>query len=84
MREVAALKVTNIIIYILSLIGSFAYILIGAFRGQCVDYCDASYAEYIASPTTIATGFGGLLLSSLLFQVIAVFAVHVERSHSGR
>jgi hypothetical protein len=82
MREVASLKVTNLIIYILSLIGSFIYIIIGMTRGECIDYCDASYAEYVASPTVIATGFAGLLISTLLYQVISVFAAHVERSHS--
>jgi hypothetical protein len=82
MREVASLKVTNTIIYILSMIGSFIYIIIGMTRGECVDYCDSSYAEYVASPTVIATGFAGLLISTLLYQVISVFAAHVERSHS--
>ena len=82
MREVASLKVTNLIIYILSMIGSFIYIIIGMTRGECVDYCDSSYPEYVASPTVIATGFAGLLISTLLYQVISVFAAHVERSHS--
>lgn len=82
MREVASLKVTNTIIYILSMIGSFIYIIIGMTRGECLDYCDSSYAEYVASPTVIATGFAGLLISTLLYQVISVFAAHVERSHS--
>jgi len=82
MREVASLRVTNTIIYVLSLIGSLIFIFIGAFRGECIDYCDASYAEYVSSPTTIATGFAGLLFSTLVFQVITVFAAHVERSHS--
>lgn len=82
MREVASLKATNLIIYILSMIGSFIYIIIGMTRGECIDYCDSSYAEYVASPTVIATGFAGLLISTLLYQVISVFAAHVERSHS--
>jgi len=82
MREVASLKVTNTIIYVLSMIGSVIYIIIGMTRGECVDYCDSSYAEYVASPTVIATGFAGLLISTLLYQVISVFAAHVERSHS--
>jgi len=82
MREVASLKMTNTIIYALSLVGSVIYIIIGMTRGECIDYCDASYAEYTASPTIIATGFAGLLFSTLIFQVISLFAVHVERSHS--
>jgi hypothetical protein len=84
MPEVASLKLTNTIIYVLSLIGSLIFIFIGLLRGECVDYCDSSYAEYIASPTIIATGIAGLLISSLVFQVINVFAVHVDKSHLGR
>ncbi len=84
MPEVGSLKLTNSIVYILSLFGSIIFILIGLLRGECIDYCDSSYAEYIASPTIIATGIAGLLISSLVFQVINVFAVHVEKSHLGR
>ncbi len=84
MPEVASLKLTNTIIYVLSLIGSLVYIIVGLTRGECVEYCGDTYAEYIASPAMIATGFAAFLVSSLLFQVVTLFAVHVEKSHAGR
>ena len=84
MPEVASLKVTYSIIYVLSLIGSLVFIFVGLLRGECVDSCGETYAEYTASPTMIATGFAAILVSSLLFQVITLFAVHVEKSHAGR
>jgi hypothetical protein len=63
---------------------SLVYIIIGLARGECVEYCGDTYAEYIASPAMIATGFAAFLVSSLLFQVVTLFAVHVEKSHAGR
>ena len=85
MPQVAALKIINIIIYALSLFGSLIYFGVGAFQGQCVDYCDSDYSrEYIADPTMIATGFASILVATLVFQVISVFAVHVEKSHSAQ
>jgi hypothetical protein len=84
MPEVASLKLTNTIIYVLSLIGSLVFIFVGLTRGQCVEYCGDTYAEYTASPAMVATGFAAILVSSLLFQVITLFAVHVEKSHAGR
>ena len=84
MPQIAALKIINIVIYALSLLGSFIYILFGAFQGTCVDYCDDSYAEYVANPTMIASGFATILVSTLVFQVITVFALHVEKSHTAQ
>lgn len=81
MKEVQALKSTNGIIYGLSLLGSVIIAFVGAFRGTCIDYCDESYAEYVANPALIAFGVAGLLVSTLTFQVINLFALHVERSH---
>jgi len=86
MREVSSLKVTNTIIYVLSLLGSFIYIIIGFVQGDCVDrseYSGECY-EWVASPNTIAAGVAGILFSTLLFQVISVFAAHVERSHTAQ
>ena len=60
------------------------YIIVGLTRGEFVEYCGDTYAEYIASPAMIATGFAAFLVSSLLFQVVTLFAVHVEKSHAGR
>ena len=86
MPQVAALKIINIVIYALSLLGSFILIGIGAFAGQCIDRSDYSGTcyEYAADPSMISTGFAGILISTLVFQVIAVFAMHVEKSHSGQ
>jgi len=32
----------------------------------------------------IASGFATILVSTLVFQVITVFAMHVEKSHSAQ
>lgn len=82
MKEVKSLRSTNTIIYALSLLGSIIITFVGLFRGECIDYCDASYAEYVANPSLIAFGIAGFLVSTLSFQVINLFALHVEKSHS--
>lgn len=82
MKEVKSLRSTNTIIYALSLFGSIIITFVGLFRGECIDYCDASYAEYVANPSLIAFGIAGFLVSTLSFQVINLFALHVEKSHS--
>jgi hypothetical protein len=81
MVETKGLRTTNSIIYALSLLGSLIITFVGLFRGQCVDYCDESYAEYIPNPALIAFGVAGFLVSTLTFQVINIFALHVEKSH---
>jgi hypothetical protein len=82
MREVAQLKTTNLVIYLLSLLGSVIFIFLGI-RGECIEDCEYStLAVYVTSPTMISTGFAALLISSLLYQVVNLFAVHVEKSHS--
>jgi hypothetical protein len=84
MREVAQLKTTNLVIYLLSLLGSVIFIFLGI-RGECIEDCEYdSLAVYVTSPTMIATGFAALLFSSLLYQVVNLFAVHVEKSHSAK
>lgn len=86
MPQIAALKITNIIIYALSLFGSLILIGVGAFAGECIERSsyDGECYEYIASPSTIGNGFAVILISTLVFQVISVFAMHVEKSHSGQ
>ena len=82
MREVAQLKTTNLVIYLLSVLGSVIFIILGI-RGECIEDCEYnSLAVYVTSPTMIATGFAALLFSSLLYQVVNLFAVHVGKSHS--
>ncbi len=81
MKEVESLRITNRLIYALSILGSLIITFVGLTRGECIDYCDASYAEYTVSPSLVAFGIAGLLISTLTFQVINLFAVHVEKSH---
>jgi hypothetical protein len=82
MVETKGLRITNAIIYALSLLGSLIITFVGLFRGQCIDSCDSDYyAEYIANPSLIAFGVAGFLVSTLTFQVINIFALHVEKSH---
>ena len=81
MSAIKNLRSTNGLIFALSIIGSLIITFVGVTRGECIDYCDASYAEYTADPGLIGFGIAGLLVSTLLFQVINVFAWHVEMSH---
>ncbi len=81
MGAVKSLRSTNALIFVLSMVGSVIITFVGITRGQCVEYCDASYAEYTADPGLIGFGIAGLLISTLVFQVINVFAWHVEMSH---
>jgi hypothetical protein len=81
MNAVKNLRSTNGLIFALSIIGSLIITFVGVTRGECIDYCDASYAEYVPDPGLIGFGIAGLLISSLLYQVINVFAWHVEMSH---
>ena len=84
MREVAQLRTTNMVIYGLSLLGSVIYVILGI-RGECIEDCEYdSLAIYVTSPTMIATGITALLVSSLLYQVVNLFAVHVEKSHAAK
>jgi hypothetical protein len=81
MQEVDKLRITNSIIWGLSIVGGVIMTFVGIFRGECVDSCDYSYAEYVASPALIAYGITALLVSTLIAQVIYLFAAHVEASH---
>ena len=80
MKEVDYLRITNSIIWGLSLIGGAIMTYVGI-RGECVDSCGYSFAEYEASPALIAYGITALLVSTLIAQVIYLFAAHVEASH---
>ena len=82
MQEVKTLRITNTVIYLLALVGAAILLYIGFTEGECVADCEEYYAEYQPSPTIIAYGFTALLMSSLLFQIVNLFAVHVEKSHS--
>lgn len=80
--RVYPLQLTNTIIYVLSLFGSLSFIYFGWTKGECVDNCGSWDAEYIADPLMIMGGIAGLLVSTLTFQVINVFALFVEKSIS--
>ena len=82
MLEIKNLRITNGIIYGLSLVGGLLLLYVGMFRGECVDSCGEYYAEYVASPTIIAAGFTAILFSTLVFQIVNLFSMHVEKSHS--
>ena len=84
MQEVHNLRITNSIVWGLSIVGGAIMTFVGIFRGECVDDCGGesySYPEYVASPALIAFGITALLISTLIAQVIYLFAVHVEASH---
>jgi hypothetical protein len=80
--RVYPLQLTNTIIYVLSLFGSLSFIYFGWTKGECVNNCGSWDAEYIADPLMIIGGIAGLLVSTLTFQVINVFALFVEKSIS--
>jgi len=79
--NVSVLKLTNMIIYILTLLGAFlALFFLEAVA--CVDYCFTSYPDYAINFEVIALSIAVALLSTLTYQVVNVFALHVEKSHS--
>jgi hypothetical protein len=83
MKEVKSLRTTNSIVWGLSLVGGTILTLVGILAGECVDrssYSGTCY-EYAPSPTVIASGITALLISTLIAQVIFLFAAHVEASH---
>lgn len=81
MIKVNALRSTNLIIYILTLLGAFlALFLLEAVA--CVDYCFTDYPDYAINFEIIALSIAVALVSTLTYQVVNVFALHVEKSHS--
>ena len=78
MRQVATLRITNEIIYVLALFGS---IFLAFSARQCIEDCEYSYASYQTNPLVVAAGIAGILFSTLTFQVINLFALHIENSH---
>ncbi len=80
--SVTSLKITNFIVYLLQVVGSLVLIYLGIYKGECVNYCGSLDAEYIFDPLKIIIGIALLLVSTLIYQVINVFAMHVERSHA--
>jgi hypothetical protein len=66
----------------LSLLGGIAISLFGLLRGECVSDCLYSYAEYRPNILIVASGIGAVLISSLIYEVVKLFAFHVENTHS--
>ena len=80
MKQIDSLRTTNTIIYGLSLIGAFFVLFLGA--RTCVEYCEYSnLAEYLINVEITAFAVAAVLFSTLIFQVVNVFALHVEKSH---
>jgi hypothetical protein len=81
MQQLDSLKLTNTIIYVLSLIGAAVALIFGS--RTCVYDCEySSFAKYVINVEMIAFSIAAALLSTLVFQVVNVFALHVEKSHS--
>ena len=81
MINVNVLRSTNLTIYILTLLGAvFALFFLEAVA--CVDYCFTSYPEYGIKFEVLALSTAVALVSTLTYQVVNVFALHVEKSHS--
>ena len=79
--SVTSLKITNIIFFLLQVVGSLVLIYLGIYKGECINYCGSWDAEYTLDPIKMIIGVTLLLVSTLIFQIINVFAMHVERSH---
>lgn len=76
-----SLRITNGVVYALSLVGGCILLYLGYFKGVCLDYSSEGDCEdYQASPTIVAYGFTALLISTLLFQIVDLFVDHVEES----
>ena len=80
MKEVKHLRITNSIVWGLSIVGGLIITLNGII-GECVEAYSSSCYEKTASPELIAYGITVLLISTLIAQVIYLFAAHVEASH---
>lgn len=77
--SVRQLKTINIVIYILSMIGGLVTFIAG-FTAVCYDrstYSGTCY-ESGASIPVISAGIGAMLISTLLFSIVNVYAQYVE------
>ena len=84
MKEVSNLRLTNTIIWILSIIGGVILIGVGISSRTCIDFSsyDGECIEYAPVDfDLIAYGIVGILFATLMAQVIYLFAAHVEASH---
>lgn len=84
MKEVSNLRLTNTIIWILSIIGGVVLIGVGISSRTCIDVSGWTGECYEYAPLDvdlIAYGIVGILFATLMAQVIYLFAAHVEASH---
>lgn len=72
MKEVASLLALNRLIYGLSIVGGLFMVLYAADPGGGLP----------ANPTLIAFGIAAVIFSSLIYKIVQVFAIHVEKSHA--
>jgi hypothetical protein len=79
LKETIGLRTTNLVVALLSVAGGLILVFTGATR--CVADCEYSWREISPDPITIAFGIAAMLLAGLTYQVINVFALHVEKSH---
>jgi hypothetical protein len=63
------------------MIGGLVFIYVSLTRGECIENCGYWDAEYRSDPIMVIAGMISLLVSTLAYQVINVFALHVHKSH---
>jgi len=66
MKEVAGLLALNRLIQVLSIVGGFIFV----------------FAGFNGAPMLIPFGIVVFLFSTLIYKVVEVFALHVEKSHA--
>ena len=84
MKEVSNLRLTNTVIWILSIIGGVILIGVGITSRVCIDVSSYDGECYEYAPLDvelIAYGIVAILFATLIAQVIYLFAAHVEASH---
>jgi hypothetical protein len=81
--KVQSLKITNSVIRALSILGGLILIVVGM-EGECVEDCSGGYfSTPVMEPSIelVALGVTSLLFSTLIAQIVSLFATHVEASH---
>jgi len=81
--KVQSLKITNSVIWALSILGGLILIVVGM-EGECVEDCSGGYfSTPVMEPSIelVALGVTSLLFSTLIAQIVSLFATHVEASH---
>ena len=71
-KEVNSLRLMNRIVYILTILGGLFMVLYGVDPGNGLP----------ANAGLVAFGITSVILPSLIYRLILVIALHVEKSHS--